>query len=74
MCHLDIRLSFFFVFIYEDTNPPRLSYCGMLTPTVQWIVPILTLVVPMVPNEGFSFKFKVEAPCKGQGQFRHTRW
>lgn len=64
--------SFFSVFNCEDTNPPRLSSCGMLTPTVQWIGPILTPVVPTVPNEGFSFKFKVEVPRKGHGQFPPT--
>jgi hypothetical protein len=74
MRHLDIRLRHFFcVFSYEDTNPQRLSYCGMLKPTGQWIGPILTPVLPMVPNECFSFKFKVEVPCKGQGQFPPTR-
>jgi len=65
--------SYFSVFRYEDRNPPRLSYCGMLTPTIQWIGPILTPVVPMVPNEGFSSKFKVEVPCKGQDRFPPTR-
>jgi hypothetical protein len=63
MRHFGIRLRpFFSVFSYEDTNPPRLSSCRMLTPTVQWISPILTPVLPRVPDEGFPFKFKVAVP------------
>jgi hypothetical protein len=58
-------LTSFIVFSFEDINPQRLVLRDV--DAYQWTGIILTPVVPMVPNEGFSFKFKVEFKFERRG-------